>query len=172
MFVWLGWALFVLHWRPFTVPHLVWDSFAACPAMIFSSLAVLVFPGRLRITDLDRCSGAAAELAVAEMMRRTGWRNVQVIGGAGDGGVDILAVSPRGRRMAVQVKRTLRPVGPGVIRDLSGAMRQQRYRGRVPMLVTIARVTQAASTAAACHHIGVAGRAEVIRWLERARVRR
>lgn len=92
---WLGWVVFALHWRPLTVPHLVWDSFAACPALVLSSVVVSVCPAWLRITDPDRCSGTAAEQVVAQMLCRTGWTDVQVVGGPGDAAAKAFGPRPR-----------------------------------------------------------------------------
>ncbi|GGZ15880.1 restriction endonuclease [Streptomyces nitrosporeus] len=47
----------------------------------------------------------AFEEAVADLCRRDGCQEVDVVGGAGDLGADVLAVAPDGRRIVVQCKR-------------------------------------------------------------------
>nr|WP_026243183.1 restriction endonuclease [Streptomyces sp. SID4920] len=45
------------------------------------------------------------EAAVAELCERDGCREVEVVGGAGDLGADVLATAPNGRRVVVQCKQ-------------------------------------------------------------------
>ncbi|MFI7389713.1 restriction endonuclease [Streptomyces tendae] len=45
------------------------------------------------------------EEAIAELCRRDGCAEVEVVGGAGDLGADVLALTPDGRRIVVQCKR-------------------------------------------------------------------
>ncbi|MEU6146561.1 restriction endonuclease [Streptomyces sp. NPDC047081] len=45
------------------------------------------------------------EHAIAYLCRRDGCHQVQVVGGAGDLGADVVAVSPDGRRIVIQCKR-------------------------------------------------------------------
>ncbi|SEB69907.1 restriction system protein [Streptomyces sp. 2131.1] len=45
------------------------------------------------------------EAAVAELCERDGCREVEVVGGAGDLGADVLATAPDGRRVVVQCKQ-------------------------------------------------------------------
>ncbi len=45
------------------------------------------------------------EEAIAELCRRDGCLDVEVVGGAGDLGADVLAVTPDGRRIVIQCKR-------------------------------------------------------------------
>lgn len=47
----------------------------------------------------------AFEEAVAELCRRDGCADAEVVGGAGDLGADVLATTPDGRRLVVQCKR-------------------------------------------------------------------
>ncbi|MEU6441876.1 restriction endonuclease [Streptomyces sp. NPDC047046] len=47
----------------------------------------------------------AFEEAVADLCRRDGCQDVEVVGGAGDLGADVLATAPDGRRVVIQCKR-------------------------------------------------------------------
>ncbi|NED80211.1 restriction endonuclease [Streptomyces sp. SID11233] len=47
----------------------------------------------------------AFEEAVADLCRRDGCEDVEVVGGAGDLGADVLATAPDGRRVVIQCKR-------------------------------------------------------------------
>jgi restriction system protein len=53
----------------------------------------------------DGMSGRDFEQWTARLLRRTGCTEVQVVGGAGDAGLDVLALSPSGLRIVVQCKR-------------------------------------------------------------------
>ncbi|MGE9694550.1 MULTISPECIES: restriction endonuclease [unclassified Streptomyces] len=55
-------------------------------------------------TTLDLTPDAFEE-AVADLCRRDGCRDVEVVGGAGDLGADVLATAPDGRRVVIQCKR-------------------------------------------------------------------
>lgn len=90
-----------------------------------------------RLANLERVDvmdGHRFEELVAELLRRDGFRSVQVIGRSGDGGVDVTARAPDGRRVAVQCKRHSRPVGADRVRNLIGAV-HGGYAGHVGILV-------------------------------------
>ncbi|MEU7064664.1 restriction endonuclease [Streptomyces sp. NPDC046161] len=55
--------------------------------------------------DYDALDADAFEAAVAELCERDGCRDVQVVGGAGDLGADVVATTPDGRRVVIQCKR-------------------------------------------------------------------
>ncbi|MEU0439343.1 MULTISPECIES: restriction endonuclease [unclassified Streptomyces] len=55
--------------------------------------------------DFDRLDADAFEQAVAGLCARDGCLEVEVVGGAGDLGADVVAVVPDGRRLVVQCKR-------------------------------------------------------------------
>ncbi|GLU48408.1 restriction endonuclease [Nocardiopsis ansamitocini] len=71
---------------------------------------------------IDSLPGPDFETYVAELLRRDGHARVRVQGGAGDGGVDILGVTPRGERFVVQCKRYSRPVAPAAVREFQGVL--------------------------------------------------
>lgn len=55
--------------------------------------------------DYDALAPDEFEQAVAALCERDGCSRVEVVGGAGDLGADVLAVTPDGRRVVVQCKR-------------------------------------------------------------------
>ncbi|MEU3661311.1 restriction endonuclease [Streptomyces sp. NPDC032940] len=57
------------------------------------------------VPDHDALSPDEFEQAIADLCTRDGCAEVEVVGGAGDLGADVLAVTPDGRRLVVQCKR-------------------------------------------------------------------
>ncbi|MFJ8085691.1 restriction endonuclease [Streptomyces sp. NPDC096205] len=57
------------------------------------------------VIDYDALDADEFEQAVAALCARDGCTGVEVVGGAGDLGADVLAVTPDGRRLVVQCKR-------------------------------------------------------------------
>ncbi|MFD7712805.1 restriction endonuclease [Streptomyces sp. NPDC059785] len=55
--------------------------------------------------DYDLMDGDEFEQAVAALCERDGCTDVEVVGGAGDLGADVLATAPDGRRVVIQCKR-------------------------------------------------------------------
>ncbi|MFF9624517.1 restriction endonuclease [Streptomyces griseosporeus] len=55
--------------------------------------------------DYEALDADEFEQAVAELCARDGCTGVEVVGGAGDLGADVLAVAPDGRRVVIQCKR-------------------------------------------------------------------
>ncbi|EMF00945.1 restriction endonuclease [Streptomyces mobaraensis NBRC 13819 = DSM 40847] len=55
--------------------------------------------------DYTAMDAAEFERAIADLCARDGCTDVQVVGGAGDLGADVLATTPDGRRLVVQCKR-------------------------------------------------------------------
>ncbi|MFH9296797.1 restriction endonuclease [Streptomyces sp. NPDC017520] len=62
-------------------------------------------PEPARPVDYAQLDPYAFEEAVAELCRRDGCADAEVVGGAGDLGADVLATTPDGRRLVVQCKR-------------------------------------------------------------------
>ncbi|MFC0037692.1 restriction endonuclease [Actinomadura rayongensis] len=122
---------------------------------------------RLReIAHLDRVdvmSGTDFEFLTADLLRRDGFKSVEVVGRAGDRGVDVLATAPDGRRIAVQCKRQQKKVGSDRVRNLIGAI-HGTYAGRVGVLVTNAGFTAPAVDEAAGRVI-LLDRAALARWM-------
>ncbi|MFI1169370.1 restriction endonuclease [Streptomyces sp. NPDC020801] len=62
-------------------------------------------PSEETVVDYDALGPDEFEQAVAALCERDGCTQVEVVGGAGDLGADVLAVAPDGRRLVVQCKR-------------------------------------------------------------------
>lgn len=75
--------------------------------------------------DLFRVSPKAFEEMVAALFRAFGYQ-VELRGGQGDHGVDLLVFAPDGDKAVVQCKRWRRPVGEPVVRDLYGVMHHEK----------------------------------------------
>ncbi|WUT00931.1 restriction endonuclease [Streptomyces sp. NBC_00708] len=58
-----------------------------------------------RVPDFTALDPDGFEAAVAELCERDGCQEVEVVGGAGDLGADVLATAPDGRRVVVQCKQ-------------------------------------------------------------------
>jgi HJR/Mrr/RecB family endonuclease len=99
---------------------------------------------------LEKLDPQKFEKLVADLFAKVGWE-VKVVGGSGDGGVDITAfrIAPGGHRepLAIQVKRYNRPVGPRIIRELLGTVATGRFAKGI--LVTTADFTPQAQEEAA-----------------------
>ncbi|MEW5540420.1 restriction endonuclease [Streptomyces cyaneofuscatus] len=72
--------------------------------------------------DYAQLDPYAFEEAVAELCRRDGCADAEVVGGAGDLGADVVATTPDGRRLVVQCKR----YGP---ENRAGSQDLQRFGG-------------------------------------------
>lgn len=80
---------------------------------------------------LEKLDPRRFEGLVAQLCEQLGWRDVRVVGGSGDGGIDITAARPglgqHVEPIAVQVKRYNHPVGPRVVRELIGTVATGRF---------------------------------------------
>ena len=86
----------------------------------------------------------AFERLAQRILREAGFRNVEVLGKSGDGGIDgvgVYRVSLVSFRVFFQCKRYRHPVGPGAVRDFRGAM---AGRGEKGLLITTATFTPSA----------------------------
>jgi hypothetical protein len=167
--VWVTWAVIILvHWQfPVTVSDAGWDFLATIAAPSLTALAWLRPLPR-------RCTGQQFERIVVHALIRQRCR-VRHVGGAGDGGVDILATWPsprlrpwvRMRPMAIQVKHTA-GVGSGPLRELVAATGHDgRYRGRGRMLITTGHLAPEARIYAGRHRIGIFEREQLEQLLGR-----
>ena len=105
------------------------------------------------VAAADRLSGPDFEQWVAELMRRTGFTRVQVSGGAGDLGADIVAVTPTGWRVVVQCKRY----------QVAGTA-TAIHEADLATIVTTSSFTAPARDAAARLGIGLVDREALARW--------
>jgi restriction system protein len=92
------------------------------------------------LAHADTMTGPEFEQYVARLMRRTGFREVRVSGGAGDLGADIVAQAPDGRRVVVQCKRYGGAVGDPHIQKFNGTVRAI-HNADVALFVTTGRPT-------------------------------
>ena len=105
--------------------------------------------GTRSVAWLSSLTPSEFEHAVAQRMGEVGFRNVQVVGGRGDHGVDVRALDTYNRVVIVQCKlfRT-GTVPPSTVRELHGS--RPLHGADWAMLVTTARLTrQSRETAAA-----------------------
>lgn len=116
----------------------------------------------------DAMSGTQFEHYVAGLLRMDGHHDVQLVGGPGDGGADILSAEPSGRRVAVQCKRQMAPIPVGIIRQLNGTLAHE-HAGRHGVLVTTTTLTRPAAELAAQAGITVVDRDGLARWMSQAR---
>jgi hypothetical protein len=110
--------------------------------------------------------------ALAAFRRCLGWADIEVIGDrpGGDGGVDILAIDPRGRRFAIQCKRYTLPRkvdidGP---RKLNGSLAYEHQR-RLGLIVTSSELTKPARALAGKSGIQVIERPDLTAQMARIR---
>ncbi|WP_084958899.1 restriction endonuclease [Thermoactinospora rubra] len=152
-----------------------WMALVAGIALVAALAAVAVLAARrlgaayrreaLARAGLDRLDPRRFEELTAELLRRDGFRGVRVVGGRGDGGVDVVGVAPGGRPYAIQCKYYTRPVGPGEVRDLVGALRARPYRDHQGVLVTTHRLSAQAARTAREHGLIVVDRDRLADWL-------
>jgi restriction system protein len=117
------------------------------------------------VVPVDAMTGPQFEHLVADLMARSGFRDVQVRGGRGDGGVDIVATDPQGYAVAVQCKRYAGAVGVGHVRDFLGALAYGQFAGFRGMLVTSGSLTVDALAAARVAGLAVVARPQLNGWL-------
>jgi restriction system protein len=105
------------------------------------------------VRDLQALSPSGFENAVSELLRRQGFRDVELVGGTGDIGADIRAKDPKGRPVIVQCKRYADQVqvdSPAMQRFLGSLTHYQALRG---IFVTTSTFTLPARKLAATHGI-------------------
>jgi restriction system protein len=112
----------------------------------------------------DVMTGRQFEEYVARLMRRTGLRQVRVVGGAADLGADILATTRDGRRVVVQCKRYAGSVGSPHVQRLNGTA-WTIHGADVTLLVTTGRPTADARAFAARCGIILVDRDALAGWL-------
>lgn len=111
----------------------------------------------------------ALEERVAELLRATGYTDVQVIGGPNDSGVDVLCklVDPlrRARVVAVQVKRYRTPVGRRWNDELLGVVSRRQFQAEEGIVFTTSDYSKGARKAASGQPIQLIDGAALIRGL-------
>src|SRR5215207_3027855 len=116
-------------------------SYVGWPAVIVAVVVVAVLIGRylirkatlstpkaqdlsLALQNVGAMSGGQFEVFVAQVLRALGYRTT-VLGGSGDQGVDIVAVSPEGK-VAVQCKNYRKPVGNKPVQEVFAGSKHHR----------------------------------------------
>lgn len=117
------------------------------------------------VTNPVTLDPAQFEEYVAQLCRRDGCRDVTVTGGAGDLAADILATTPRGRRMLVQCKRYAvgRRVGSPEIQRVGGTYAVVHHAD-IALVVTTASYTEAAIDYAHAAGIRLVDGTELAAW--------
>lgn len=108
------------------------------------------------------------ERAIAYLCERDGCTSVQVVGGAGDLGADVIATAPDGRRIVIQCKR----YGPS---NKVGSQDMQRFGGtcynvhgaQVAAVVTTSTFTRPAAQYASGMRIGLYDNDGLAGWASR-----
>lgn len=77
----------------------------------------------------------AAERAVCRFLIQSRYRGVRLVGQSSDGGADIVATAPSGKRVVVQVKDWGKSVGLETRDETIAALR--RYRASIPIIVSV-----------------------------------
>ena len=116
-------------------------SYVGWPAVIVAVVVVAVLIGRylirkatlstpkaqdlsLALQNVGAMSGSQFEVFVAQVLRALGYRTT-VLGGSGDQGVDIVAVSVEGK-VAVQCKNYKKPVGNKPVQEVFAGSKHHR----------------------------------------------
>jgi hypothetical protein len=128
-----------------------------------------LFLERFGMDQIVRMRDSAFEHLFADLLRLDGHQDVQVVGGADDGGIDVTSVDPQGRRMAYQCKGQKDPVGPNIVRELAGSLTLE-CRGRHAVLVTNSLLSDKAKQRARAGRIEWLDRDKLAEWTNRLRV--
>jgi len=117
------------------------------------------------IAVADGLTGAQFEHWLADLLRRSGFTQVVVSGGAGDLGADVVARAPDLRLVVVQCKRYAadRRVGSPEVQRFAGTARQL-HGADIAVIVTTATFTRPAETTAARLGIRLVDREMLARW--------
>lgn len=101
-------------------------------------------PAQVNVLDIDELyalSPAEFEAYVARLFRRKGYR-VELRGGSGDHGVDLMVTNRQRRKAIVQCKRYRNQIGPDIVRELYGTLMHEKAAHA--FLVTTASISQSA----------------------------
>lgn len=134
---------------------------------------------RSEFSRLDAMTWRELEYYCADLLTVLGYTDVEVIGSRPDeGGLDILATSPDGTPVGVQVKHRkpnpetgkLAPLGPDKVRELFGTVTGRQYAGRQGILMTNTHVQPAGRQFARENGITILDRREGLGdWMNQAR---
>lgn len=119
--------------------------------------------GMVDLSEVDRMPGTEFEEHVAALMRVHGYTAVTVIGGAQDGGADVLGRARDGQAVVVQCKRWNHPVPPNDVRAFIGVLNSS-YKGYQGVFVASSGFTEAAAREGGGHMVLV-DRDGLARWM-------
>ncbi|WP_017585961.1 restriction endonuclease [Nocardiopsis ganjiahuensis] len=115
------------------------------------------------LSEVDLMPGTEFEEHVAGLMRVHGYTAVTVVGGADDGGADVVGRSPDGHPVVVQCKRWAVPVPPNEVRAFIGVL-HSGYEGYEGLFVSSNGFTEAAAQEGSPHMVLV-DREGLRRWM-------
>lgn len=118
---------------------------------------------RVDLSEVDVMTGVEFEEHVAMLMRVNDYTAVTVVGGADDGGADVLGRAPDGREVVVQCKRWNHPVPPNDVRAFIGVL-HSGYEGYEGIFVSSSGFTRAAAAQGEGHMVLV-DRDALARWM-------
>ena len=118
---------------------------------------------RVDLSEVDLMAGTEFEEHVAMLMRVHDYTAVSVVGGADDGGADVVARAPDGREVVVQCKRWNHPVPPNEVRAFIGVL-HSGYAGYEGIFVSSSGFTEAAA-AEGDGYMALVDRNALARWM-------
>ncbi|SIO87092.1 restriction endonuclease [Nocardiopsis sp. JB363] len=118
---------------------------------------------KVDLSEVDLMTGVEFEEHVAMLMRVNDYTAVTVVGGADDGGADVLGRAPDGREVVVQCKRWNHPVPPNDVRAFIGVL-HSGYEGYAGIFVSSSGFTRAAAAQGEGHMVLV-DRDALARWM-------
>lgn len=118
---------------------------------------------KVDLSEVDLMTGVEFEDHVAMLMRVGGYTAVTVVGGADDGGADVVGRAPDGRGVVVQCKRWNHAVPPNDVRAFIGVL-HSGYEGYEGIFVSSSGFTEAAAAQGEGHMVLV-DRDALARWM-------
>ncbi|GAA3873096.1 hypothetical protein GCM10022243_42790 [Saccharothrix violaceirubra] len=119
--------------------------------------------GRDRAIEVtDGMTGPEFEQWTARLLRRSGCRDVEVVGGTGDAGADVVAWTPGGKRVVVQCKRHVRKITSPDVQRFGGVFHY--HRADVALLIATTTFTEPAQRIAAGVGILLVDRTALAEW--------
>ncbi|WP_163548549.1 restriction endonuclease [Candidatus Frankia nodulisporulans] len=123
---------------------------------------------RVELRRIEEGSAADFVRLTADLLRRDGCISVDILPSSGNSGLDVLAVAPKGGRIAVGCYRH---TGTSTVDSSTTRSLHQRVQTRFPgspttlVLVTAMRLTSGAGNYAAKHHIVVVEQHALTQWI-------
>lgn len=119
------------------------------------------------LDELDVMDPYAFEAACAAFLVRDGFADVELVGGAGDLGADVLAWDAHGRKIVVQCKHYAKQVTSTDVQRFNGTARPV-HGADVPLMVGLNGFTGPAQDFADDQDISLVGRKALAAWAEGA----